>query len=118
MNRLPKSVVPIQYVVHFTPKNDQVFGSCLLTVDVLQEEKKIILNSIDIKYHSIKIMNEKDEKIDNFEFNMDISDQIIIIGFEKPLGIGKYKLEFEYQFSVKNTGRGLKKLSNIRILFL
>lgn len=113
---LPKHVVPLHYSIHLVPKNKEVFCKVEILVEVLKKENFIVLNSVDLYYESIKVMNEKNEDVKLMGYELNELKQLLTLNFESSLETGKYNVIFDYRFDVSQSDRGNLYIITFRIL--
>ena len=106
--KLPKDVVPLQYVAHLAPNvaNNTFVGSETIEIEVLKATSAIMLNvaNIDIDAASLSGNGLRELTLSPL---VDAKQETLSFKLEQPLAPGRYSLALKFHGKINREARGL-----------
>jgi aminopeptidase N len=102
--KLPKTVVPIHYVLDLTPDLDKLSfaGSEVVEVEVTEPTERLVLNAVDMTIDAAVIDDEAGPEI-----TLDGAAQTLTLAFPHPITAGRHMLHLSFTGRINRFGRGL-----------
>ena len=114
--RLPKIIEPLTYKIHMQPyfedKNFKFEGDVKISMQVLQNTSRIILQSNDLSIQEIKVFDNSGNELDYYSFVMNNSTHRLSIYLKTTIGAGnKIEASFKYSGPLNNLMEGFYRSS-------
>jgi aminopeptidase N len=106
--KLPKDVVPVQYVAHLVPDlaKHSFVGAETVEIEVRGETSLIMLNAVNIDFDAASLSgNGLAER--KLEPVLDKEQETVSFRLDKPLQPGRYKLALKFHGAINREARGL-----------
>ena len=105
--RLPKSVIPSNYVIELTPDLEKFSfeGTVAIDVDVLTAVSEVKINTKELDVHEFYAVNDGGTR-HNGAVTLDHDTEIATISFAGKLGAGKWKLHSTFTGTLNDKLKG------------
>ncbi len=101
---LPKTVVPVQYVIDLTPDLEKLAfsGSELVDIEVTEPTTRLMLNAVDLDIQSATVDGEGASEIASH-----VEAQTVTFDFPHPIAAGRHQLRVTFAGRINHFARGL-----------
>ena len=106
--KLPKDVMPLEYVAHLVPNlaANTFSGTETVELDVLQPTSKLMLNVVNIDIDSASLQG-KGITAQTLVASIDKEQQTASFALKQPLAAGRYQLKLTFRGAINHESRGL-----------
>jgi aminopeptidase N len=106
--KLPKDVVPVEYVAHLAPdvEANTFRGSETVEIEVLKPTSTIMLNAADLEIESASLSG-KGFKSAAITPVLDAKQETLSFALPRPLAPGRYRLALKFRGLIYREGRGM-----------
>ncbi len=106
--KLPKDVLPIEYVVRLVPDvaNGSFQGEETVEIEVFQATKKIVFNSANIDIDAASLRGPE-VAMQDLTPVLDVAQQTLSFALEKSLAPGRYFLHLQFRGKIRPQAHGL-----------
>ena len=103
--KLPKTVIPVHYVIELTPDLDslELPGIEAIDIEVREPTARLTLNAVNITFASVSI----DDEAQFAEVALDAGAQTATLNFPQPLAAGAHRLRIAFTAQINKFGSGL-----------
>jgi aminopeptidase N len=104
--RLPKTVVPLHYVIDLKPDLESlvISGSEMVDIEVLQPTDRLVLNAVNMTLDAAALDGETGQVA---EISLDAAAETATLTFPRTLAVGPHKLKIAFTAHINKFGRGL-----------
>ena len=102
--RLPKTVVPVHYVIALEPDLDALTlaGAETVEIDVVVPTARLVLNAIDMSLTAVSL-----DDIPADSIALDAAAQTATLVWPRPFAVGRHRLRVDFAARINQFGRGL-----------